>query len=66
MESIEKALEVVRTRHPEEDDHVWFQEDDPRVYILNDVSDALYQEGYSDVGEEVLQGVTDRIVEENR
>ena len=63
--SIEKALEVVRSRHPKEDDHVWLQEDDPRVYILNDVSDALYQEGYSDVEEGVLQGVTDKIVEES-
>jgi hypothetical protein len=65
MVSTEKAYEVVREVHDKSDDDVWFREDDPRVYILNDVSDALYQKGYEDVGDDVVESVTDQIIEEN-
>lgn len=70
---VDEAYEEVREFHPKEDDHNWFEFDEPRLTILDDVNDALFYHSSRDwseyvdkeADEDLVTRVTDRIMDEN-
>jgi len=70
---VDEGYDEVREYHPKEDDHVWFESDEPRLTILDDVSDALWYHSDDDwseyvdkdADEDLVTKITDRIMEEN-
>ena len=72
---VEEGYEEVRKYHAKEDDHNWFEDtrvDDPRLYVEEDVHDALWYHSDRDwseyvdkeADEDIVTMIADRIIDE--